>query len=122
MHSEENLMRHRILFPAIVALAVLFAAPGLLQAQEASPAAGSSILETYGAAWSSGDAAQVGALYTEDAEREDVPTGAPSQGRDAIEELAAGLFATDADAQLEGTGGFVGEAWAVVEWTFRGMR
>src|SRR4051812_25206972 len=101
MHSEENLMRHRVLVPTILALAaVLFAAPGLLQAQEASPAAGSSILEAYGAAWSSGEASQVADLYTEDAVREDVPTGTPSRGRAAIEELAAGLFATDADARL----------------------
>src|SRR5215218_1503582 len=117
-------MRHRALISTIVALTiVLLAGPSLLRAQEASPSAeGSSILTAYGEAWSSGDAAQVAALYTEDAVREDVPAGTTSQGRDAIEELAAGLFATDADARLEVTDGFVGEQWAVVEWTFRGMR
>ena len=117
-------MRHRTALPVILALAiVLLVGPGLLQAQEASPAAeGSAILDAYGQAWSSGDASQVGALYTEDAVREDIPTGATSRGRAEIEAFAAGLFQTDADVQLEVTDGFVGETWAVVEWTFSGTR
>ena len=70
-------MRQRALVATIVVLAIgLLASPSLLRAQEASPpAAGSSILAAYGEAWSSGDAAQVAALYTEDAVREDIPTG-----------------------------------------------
>jgi len=117
-------MRVRILFPLIVAMAtVLVVGPGLLHAQEASPSAGgSSILAAYGDAWSSGEASRVGALYTEDAVREDVPTGTTSRGRAEIEALAAGLFETDADVRLEVTDGFAGETWAVVEWTFSGMR
>src|SRR5215211_4298347 len=117
-------MRHRALISTIVALGImLFAAPGLLQAQEASPPAGSSsILTAYGEAWSSGDAAQVAALYTEDAVREDVPTATTSRGRSEIEALAAGLFKTDADVRLEVTDGFVGESCAVVERTFTGTR
>ena len=52
-------MRFRALFPGIIAVTiVLLAGPRLLQAQEASPSANeSSILEEYGAAWSSGEAA-----------------------------------------------------------------
>jgi steroid delta-isomerase-like uncharacterized protein len=121
---KEKLMRHHALVSTIVTLVVvLLAAPGLIQAQEASPpAAEASILEKYGDAWSSGEASQVAALYTEDAVREDVPTGTTSQGRAEIEALAAGLFATDADVRLEVTDGFVGETWAVVEWTFSGAR
>jgi steroid delta-isomerase-like uncharacterized protein len=124
VHNEENLMRHRALVSTIVALAiVLLAGPNVLRAQEASPPAEeSSILTEYGAAWSSGDAAQVAALYTEDAVREDVPTGTTSRGRAEIEALAAGLFETDADVRLVVTDGFVGETWAVVEWTFTGTR
>src|ERR687894_2265513 len=124
MEPQEDVMRFRILFPMIAAMAtVLVVGPTLLQAQEASPsAAGASILKEYGAAWSSGDAAQVAALYTEDAVREDVPTGTTSQGRAEIEEFARGLFETDADVRLEVTDGFVGETWAVVEWTFTGIR
>ncbi len=78
-------MRHRAVVSTILALAiVLLAAPGLLQAQEVTPqAAAASILLEYGEAWSSGDAAQVAALYTEDAVREDIPTGATSRGRRA---------------------------------------
>jgi steroid delta-isomerase-like uncharacterized protein len=87
-----------------------------------SHSAGSSILTAYGEAWSSGDAAQVAALYTEDATREDVPTGATSRGRAEIEALARGLFETDAEVRLDVTGGFSGERWAVVEWTFSGSR
>src|SRR5918995_6956647 len=124
VHNGEDLMRHRALIPMIVALAiVLLAGPSLLRAQEASPVAGgSSILAAYGEAWSSGDAAQVAALYTEDAVREDVPTGITSRGRAEIEALAAGLFETDADVRLVVTDGFAGETWAVVEWTFTGIR
>src|SRR5918993_5532279 len=124
VHNGEDLMRHRALIPMIVALAiVLLAGPSLLRAQEASPVAeGFSILAAYGEAWSSGDAAQVAALYTEDAVREDIPTGTTSRGRAEIEAFATGLFETDADVRLEVTDGFVGETWAVVEWTFSGAR
>ena len=124
VHNEEDLMRHRALVPMIVALAiVLLAGPSLLRAQEASPVAeGASILAAYGEAWSSGDAAQVAALYTEDAVREDIPTGITSRGRAEIEAFATRLFETDADVRLVVTDGFVGETWAVVEWTFTGTR
>jgi steroid delta-isomerase-like uncharacterized protein len=125
VHNEENVMRHRALVSTVVTLAiVLLAGPSLLRAQEASPPAGesSSILTEYGEAWSSGDASQVAALYTEDAVREDVPTGTTSHGRAEIEALATGLFETDADVRLEVTDGFAGETWAVVEWTFSGTR
>ena len=124
VHNEEDLMRYRALVPTILALAiVLLAGPSLLRAQEASPSAGgSAILAAYGEAWSSGDAAQVGALYTEDAVREDIPTGITSRGRAEIEAFATGLFETDADVRLVVTDGFVGETWAVVEWTFTGTR
>ena len=90
-------------------------------AQEATPAAGPSILQAYSEAWSSGDAAEVGALYTEDAVRDDVPTGMTSDGRAAIEALATALFASDDDVRLEVTDGFEGDNWAVVEWTFSGV-
>jgi steroid delta-isomerase-like uncharacterized protein len=117
-------MRHRAVASTIAALAiVLLAGPSLLGAQESSPSAeGSSILTEYGEAWSSGDASQVAALYTEDAVREDIPTGTTSRGRAEIEAFAANLFETDADVRLEVTDGFVGETWAVVEWTFSGTR
>jgi steroid delta-isomerase-like uncharacterized protein len=117
-------MRHRAVASTIAALAiVLLAGPSLLGAQESSPSAeGSSILTEYREAWSSGDAAQVAALYTEDAVREDIPTGISSRGRAEIEAFAAGLFETDADVRLVVTDGFVGERWAVVEWTFTGTR
>ena len=117
-------MRLRALVSTILALAIVqLAAPSLLQAQEATPqSAGSSILLEYGDAWSSGDATQVAALYTEDAVREDIPTGISSRGRAEIEAFAAGLFETDADVRLVVTDGFVGERWAVVEWTFTGTK
>ena len=102
-------MRHGPLVSTILALAiVLLAAPSLLQAQEASPAANeSSILTEYELDWSSGDAAQVASLYTEDAVLEDIPTGISSRGRAEIEAFAAGLFETDADVRLVVTDGFV---------------
>src|ERR671912_2502266 len=124
VQNEEDLMRHRAVASTIAALAiVLLAGPSLLGAQESSPSAeGSSILTEYGEAWSSGDASQVAALYTEDAVREDIPTGTTSRGRAEIEALATALFETEADVRLVVTDGFVGETWAVVEWTFSGAR
>lgn len=111
--------RIRAALGGILALMLMIGVPAVL-AQEATPDASSAILQTYGEAWSSGDAAEVGALYTEDATRDDVPTGMVSDGRAAIEELADALFASDDDVRLEVTGGFAGESWAVVEWTFSG--
>ena len=124
VHLEETLMRLRALVPMILALAtVLLAGPSLLRAQEATPSAtGTSILLEYGEAWSSGDGAQVATLYTEDAVREDIPTGTTSRGRAEIEAFATGLFETDADVRLVVTDGFVGDRWAVVEWTFTGTQ
>ena len=117
-------MRRRALALSIlVPIIVLLAGPSRLQAQEATPpATGSVILQAYEQAWSSGDAAQVAALYTEHAVREDVPTGTISRGRAEIAAFASGLFEADTDVRLDVTDGFAGETWAVVEWTFSGTR
>jgi steroid delta-isomerase-like uncharacterized protein len=122
-NREEQVMRVRSRLAAVLALAVVvFAGPGVLRAQEATPAGElPAILQAYEDAWSSGDAAQVAALYTEAATREDLPTGTNSDGRAAIEAFAAGLFAIDNDVRLDVTEGFVGESWAVAEWTFSGI-
>lgn len=113
--------RFRVLLLALLAMAML-SGPGVSQAQEASPSAAlPSILQAYEDAWSSGDASRVAALYTEVAIREDIPTGTTSDGRVAIEAFATGLFTVDRDASLDVTDGFVGERWAVAEWTFRGV-
>jgi steroid delta-isomerase-like uncharacterized protein len=116
-------MRAQSRVAAILVLTIaMLAGPGLLRAQEASPTANTpSILQAYEDAWSSGDAAQVAALYSETAIREDVPTGTTSNGRAEIEAFASGLFAVDSDVLLDVTDGFVGETWAVVEWTFSGV-
>lgn len=107
----------------LVMTVLLLSTPNLVVAQDSTPPApGASILDAYGVAWSSGDAAAVGALYTENAVRDDVPTGITSHGRAEIEALAAGLFKTDDDVRLDVTDGFAGESWAVVEWTFSGVR
>ncbi len=115
--------RRALILPILVLLVALLLGPGLTRAQDATPpAGGTSMLEAYGEAWSSGDAAAVGALYTDDAVREDIPAGITSHGRTEIEAFATGLFKTDDDVSLEVTDGFSGETWAVVEWTFRGVR
>lgn len=117
------MLRRALILTILMLLVAITVTPGRIQAQDATPpAAGQSILEAYGAAWSSGDAAAVGALYTEDAVREDVPTGTTSNSRAEIEALAEGLFKTDDDVSLEVTDGFAGDTWAVVEWTFSGVR
>lgn len=112
--------RIRPVLGCVLTLMLMTGASGVF-AEEATPAAGQPILQAYGDAWSSGDAAEVGALYTEDAVRDDVPTAMVSDGRDAIEKLAEALFASDDDVRLEVTDGFVGETWAVVEWTYSGV-
>lgn len=111
--------RIRAAIGCVLTLILMTGASGVF-AQDATPAAGPSILQAYGDAWSSGDAAEVGALYTENAVRDDVPTGTVSEGRAAIEKLADALFASDDNVRLEVTDGFVGENWVVVEWTFSG--
>jgi steroid delta-isomerase-like uncharacterized protein len=99
---------------------MLMAGASAVFAQEATPAASPSIAQAYGNAWSSANAAEVAALYTEDAVRDDVPTSTVSDGRNAIAKLAQALFASDDAVRLEVTDGFVGQNWAVVEWTFSG--
>ncbi|MCA9881236.1 MAG: hypothetical protein KC442_25730 [Thermomicrobiales bacterium] len=99
--------RIRAALGCALALILMTGAPALL-AQDATPAAGPSILEAYGAARPSGDAAGVGALYTEDATREDAPAWTfsgvhPAAGREApfrgasTPELTGGLISAERD-------------------------
>jgi steroid delta-isomerase-like uncharacterized protein len=115
-------MRPQSCVSAIFAVVIaLFIGPGV-RAQEASPTAGAlSILQAYEDAWSSGDAAQVVALYRDEAIRDDVPTRMTSEGRAEIEAFAANLFANDDDVRIDVTDSFSGEDWAVAEWTFSGV-
>lgn len=117
-------MRSQSRVAAVLAMAAaLLVGPGVLLAQDATPEAGMpAILQAYEDAWSSGDAAQVAALYTETATRDDVPSAMISHGRPAIEAFAAGLFKVDDDIVMDVTDGFVGENWAVAEWTYHGIQ
>ncbi|MFN8591993.1 MAG: nuclear transport factor 2 family protein [Thermomicrobiales bacterium] len=111
---------HRVLVTLMLLSGAGVALGTRVSAQEGTPAAVPPILQAYEDAWSSGDAAKVGALYTETAVREDVPTLTKAEGRAAIEQFAAGLFEVNRDARLDVTDGFVGESWAVAEWTYSG--
>lgn len=115
-------MRPQSRVAAVLAMAALLVGPGVLLAQDATPMADqATILQAYEDAWSSGDAAQVAALYTETAIRDDVPTAMISHGRPAIEAFAAALFKVDDDIVMDVTEGFAGTDWAVLEWTYNGI-
>jgi len=97
------------------------AAPVTL-AQEATPAAESipPLLQAWADAWSSGDPAQVAALYAEDGVYEEVPTGVVAQGTDEIETFVGDTFAAFSNVQVTPRTGFQAEEWAVMEADFSG--
>jgi steroid delta-isomerase-like uncharacterized protein len=93
-------------------------------AQEASPGAASGsvppLLVQWAEAWSSHDAEQVVALYTEDGVYEEVPTNSVSQGHAAIRAFVQGTHAAFSDIQVTPRRGFQAENWAVLEGDFAG--
>jgi steroid delta-isomerase-like uncharacterized protein len=88
-------------------------------AQPATPAVSSvtvsPLIQAWMNAYSSQDPDAYAALYTPDGIYEDVPSGQAAQGREAIAELVAGYFATQADFVFEPVAFFQGDGWALLE-------
>ena len=110
-----------------VVMLVLIAAvapsiPPTVFAQEATPSAESipPLLVAWAEAWSSGDPAQVAALYAEEGIYEEIPTGIVAQGPDAIEAFVGDTFAAFSNVQVTPRSGFQAEGWAVMEGDFSG--
>jgi uncharacterized protein (TIGR02246 family) len=99
----------------VAAAAVLLALPPFAQAQDAAPETGTppasgsessgveDFLKSYTAAFNTGDAAQLGELWCEDATWESAVTGERAAGREEILADFADYFAENTGAKLTGT-------------------
>lgn len=98
--------------------------PTTVVAQQSTPDAEASIpplLMAWAEAWSSGDPAQVAALYAEDGVYEEIPTNVVAQGPDEIEAFVADTFAAISNVQVTPRSGFQAEEWAVMEADYAGQ-
>jgi steroid delta-isomerase-like uncharacterized protein len=126
-HGRFTMHRFSILLSALV---VVLLGLGIswgsgTTAQEASPEAASGsippLLTQWAEAWSSGDPAQVAALYAEDGVYEEIPTAVVAQGPDEIEAFVADTFAAISNVQVTPRTGFQAEEWAVMEADYTGQ-
>ena len=112
------------LVSVLVLTTVLVAGTGGVIAQEASPAASPAALPSplaeWAAAYNSGDADQVLALYTDDALWEEVAIGLAAHGQDEIRAHLDRLYTAVPDFTVDVTNGFVAGDQAVVEWVISG--
>jgi steroid delta-isomerase-like uncharacterized protein len=108
----------------LVLAAVLIVSTNISAAQEASPAAPPATLPPplaeWAAAYSSGDADRLLALYTDDALWEEVAIGLAASGQDEIRAHLDRLFTAVPDFTVDVTNGFVAGDQAVVEWVISG--
>src|SRR5918993_4122602 len=108
----------------LVLVAVLITGTDIVAAQEASPGASPAALPSplaeWAAAYSSGDAHRLLALYTEDALWEEVAIGLTAHGRDEIRAHLDRLYTAVPDFAVDVTNGFVAGDQAVVEWEISG--
>jgi steroid delta-isomerase-like uncharacterized protein len=95
-----------------------------VSAQEASPEAMAGEIAplpaAWAAAWTSHDADQLLALYTEDAVYEEKPTNTVARGHDEIRTFFDGSHAIFSDIEVTPVTGFQAEGWATLEGTFAG--
>ena len=107
----------------LVLAAVLVVSTGVV-AQEASPGASPAALPSplaeWAAAYSSGDADRLLALYTDDALWEEVAIGLAAHGHDEIRAHLDRLYTAVPDFTVDVTNGFVAGNQAVVEWEISG--
>jgi steroid delta-isomerase-like uncharacterized protein len=118
-------MRQVIAVVSIFVLTVvLVAGPGIVFAQEATPAASpmalSPLLEEWLAAFNAGEPEQLLALYTDDAVWEEVAIGLDARGPDQIRAHLERLFTASPDINYAVTSGFVADDHAVLEWVVTG--
>jgi steroid delta-isomerase-like uncharacterized protein len=78
------------------------------------------VLDELAAAWSSGDAERLAALFAEDGVLEDIPLGARVQGPDGVRAFVAPLMAAAPDFVLELTARVVSGGSAASEWRMTG--
>jgi steroid delta-isomerase-like uncharacterized protein len=108
----------------LVLAAVLIVSANISAAQEASPAAPPATLPPplaeWAAAYSSGDADRLLALYTDDALWEEVAIGLAAHGQDEIRAHLDRLFTAVPDFTVDVNNGFVAGDQAVVEWVISG--
>ena len=114
-------MRRVVAYLSVLVLAaVLIVSTNIAAAQEASPAASPAALPTplaeWAAAYSSGDADRLLALYTDDALWEEVAIGLAAHGQDEIRAHLDRLYTAVPDFTVDVTNGFVAGDQAVVEW------
>jgi steroid delta-isomerase-like uncharacterized protein len=118
-------MRHLI---GSISILVLTAAllTGAVVAQEASPAASSTVIPAPLAGWvaaweaQSLEAAPIAAAYTEDAVYEEVATAVSLRSREEIETYLTGFFAAFSDARADVETAFATEDQAAATWSFTG--
>ena len=113
----------RSLLALLAAVLLVLSTPGLMEAQEASPATSAELpspLAEWAAAVNSGDVDQVLALFTEDGVWEEVAIGLAAQGPDEIRTHLDRLFAAVPDITFDVSSGFVAGDRGVVEWTVSG--
>lgn len=118
-------MRRVVAFVSVLALATVFVkGASIVAAQQASPGASPvalpSPLAEWAAAYNSGDADQVLALYTDDALWEEVAIGLAARGQDEIRAHLDRLYTAVPDFTVDVTNGFVAGDQAVVEWEISG--
>jgi steroid delta-isomerase-like uncharacterized protein len=111
-------------FALMAAVLLVVSSPGLVVAQEASPAASPAnlppLLGEWAAAVNSGDVDRVVALFTEDGLWEEVAIGLAARGPDEIEAHLDRLFTAVPDITFDVSSGFMAGDRAVVEWTVSG--
>jgi hypothetical protein len=105
-------MRRVVAFVSVLILAVVIvASTGIVTAQEASPGASPAALPAplaeWAAAYSSGDADRLLALYTDDALWEEVAIGLAASGQDEIRAHLDRLYTAVPDFTVDVTNGFV---------------
>jgi len=118
-------MRRVVAVVSVLALAtMLVAGTSSVAAQEASPAASPAALPPplgeWAAAYGSGDADRLLALYTDDALWEEVAIGLAAHGQDEIRAHLDRLYTAVPDFTVDVTNGFVSGDQAVVEWVISG--
>src|SRR5918993_1489405 len=117
-------MRRVVACVSVLVLAAVLVTSTSSVAQEASPGASPAALPSplaeWAAAYSSGDADRLLALYTDDALWEEVAIGLAAHGHDEIRAHLDRLYTAVPDFTVDVTNGFVAGDQAVVEWEISG--
>jgi steroid delta-isomerase-like uncharacterized protein len=82
------------------------------------------VLDEWAIVWSSGDAARLLTLFTDDVYYEDVTFGAVNEGKAALREFATAVFTSFADLKFESRSRLVAAdgTRGAIEWVWRGRQ